>query len=137
MGSDLVFIEPNRQRNYCRLFFLLIHKNISKKTPLLISDQKKTRQVAALGSKHAWNQLTHDSFTYGGVAHTKLDIWNYSKCKIEKILEHTLDSILHLYLQWKFKLLLGKFTWGNKAKHCWALSTMSKVCWQHPTMFCP
>ena len=29
----------------------------------------------------------------------------------------------HLHLQWKFKLLTGKFTKGNKAKHCWALST--------------
>ena len=28
----------------------------------------------------------------------------------------------HLHLQWKFKLLAGKFTWGVKAKHCWALS---------------
>ena len=24
----------------------------------------------------------------------------------------------HLHLQWKFKLLAGKFTWGNKAKNC-------------------
>ena len=29
----------------------------------------------------------------------------------------------HLYLQWKFKLLAGKFTWGTKAKHCWVMST--------------
>ena len=28
----------------------------------------------------------------------------------------------HLHVQWKFKLV-GKFTWDNKAKHCWALST--------------
>ena len=26
-------------------------------------------------------------------------------------------------LQWKFKLLVGKSTWGNKAKHCWVMST--------------
>ena len=28
----------------------------------------------------------------------------------------------------------GKFTWGNKAKYCWVMSTnflFSKVCWQH------
>ena len=40
----------------------------------------------------------------------------------------------HLYLQWKFKLWVGKFVWGVKAKHCWALSTnfwKQKVCWQH------
>ena len=49
MGSDLVFIEPNRQRNYCRLFFLLIHKNISKKTPLLISDRKKNSSGCRIG----------------------------------------------------------------------------------------
>ena len=44
-----------------------------------------------------------------------------------------------LYLQWKFKLWAGKFAWGVKAKHCWALSTFflfSKVCWHHPAMFC-
>ena len=29
----------------------------------------------------------------------------------------------HLHLQWKFKLWAGKFTWGDKAKHCWVLST--------------
>ena len=43
------------------------------------------------------------------------------------------------HLQWKFKLLPGKFTWANKAKHCWVMSTnffFSKVCWQCPAMFC-
>ena len=40
----------------------------------------------------------------------------------------------HLHLQWKFKLLAGKFTWVNKAKHCWALSTI--FCWHHPATFC-
>ena len=30
----------------------------------------------------------------------------------------------HLHLQWKFKLLARKFTWGNKAKHCWVMSTI-------------
>ena len=41
------------------------------------------------------------------------------------------------HLQWKFKLLAGKFSWGNKAKDCWALSTnfwKQKVCWHHPAM---
>ena len=45
----------------------------------------------------------------------------------------------HLQLQWKFKLLAGKFTWENKAKHCWMMSTnflFSKVCWLCPAMFC-
>ena len=33
---------------------------------------------------------------------------------------------------------MGKFTWGNKAKHCWVMSTnflFSKVFWQHSSMF--
>ena len=45
----------------------------------------------------------------------------------------------HLHLQWKFKLLAGKFTWGNKAKYWWVMSKnflLSKVCWQYPAMFC-
>ena len=45
----------------------------------------------------------------------------------------------HLHLQWKFKFLAGKFTWHNKAKHCWVMSTnflLSRVCWQCPAMFC-
>ena len=43
------------------------------------------------------------------------------------------------HLQWKFKLWAGMFAWGNKAKHCWALSTnfwKQKVCWHPPAMFC-
>ena len=43
-----------------------------------------------------------------------------------------------LHLQWEFKFLVGKFTWG-KAKHCWVMSTnllFTKVCWQFPAMFC-
>ena len=31
-----------------------------------------------------------------------------------------------------------KVTWGNKAKHCWVITTnflFSKVCWQPPAMF--
>ena len=42
------------------------------------------------------------------------------------------------HLQWEFKLFARKFTWGNKAKHCWVMSTnflFSKVCWQCPAMF--
>ena len=31
--------------------------------------------------------------------------------------------IHHPHLQWKFKLLVGKFIWGNKAKHCWVMPT--------------
>ena len=43
------------------------------------------------------------------------------------------------HLQWKFKLWPGKFAWGVKSKHCWALSTnfwKQKICWHHPAMFC-
>ena len=45
--------------------------------------------------------------------------------KVENIWSH------HLHLQWKFKLWARKFTWGNKAKHYWGMSTkflLSKVC---------
>ena len=28
----------------------------------------------------------------------------------------------HLQLQWKFKLWVGNFTWGNRTKHCWVMS---------------
>ena len=40
------------------------------------------------------------------------------------------------HLQWKFKLLAGKFTWGVKTKHCWAMSTNFWNCWHQPAMFC-
>ena len=59
--------------------------------------------------------------------------------EVEKISEDRLDLFHHLPLQWKFKLLAGKFTWENKAKYCWVMSTnilYSKVCWQCPAMFC-
>ena len=45
----------------------------------------------------------------------------------------------HLHLYWKFKLLARMFTWGNKAKYCWVISTnflFTKVFWQLPAMFC-
>ena len=44
----------------------------------------------------------------------------------------------HRLCQWKFKLWVGKFAWGVKAKHCLALSTnfwKQKVCWHHPAIF--
>ena len=60
--------------------------------------------------------------------------------KVEKIKGHSLNLIpYHLHLQWKFKLLSGKYAWGNKAKHWWVMSTnfsFSNVCWQQPAMFC-
>ena len=62
------------------------------------------------------------------------------KCKVEKIFKKIAWIWSHhLHLQWKFNLLAGKFTWGNKAKHCWVMSTnflFPKVCWQCPAMFC-
>ena len=59
--------------------------------------------------------------------------------KVEKILIVAWIRFYHLHLQWKFKLWVGKFAWGVKAKHCWALSTFvwkQKVWWHHPAMFC-
>ena len=43
----------------------------------------------------------------------KLSIFENSSIRFQKI-----AWILYHHLQWKFKLLTGKFTWGNKAKHC-------------------
>jgi hypothetical protein len=40
--------------------------------------------------------------------------------------------------RYKFKLLVGKFTCGNKAKYYWVILTnslFSKICWQCPAMF--
>ena len=68
---------------------------------------------------------------YIWICHFKSNI-SYKVENIRKIRSH------HLHLQWKFKLLPGKFTWGNKAKSCWVMSTnflFSKVCWQRPAMF--
>ena len=50
-----------------------------------------------------------------------------------------IHSIPSFHLQWKFKLWAGKFAWGVKAKHCWALSRnfwKQKVCWYHPAISC-
>ena len=46
----------------------------------------------------------------------------------------------HLQVQWKFKWLAGKFSWDNKAKHCWVYVNkifVLSVWWQSPAMFCP
>ena len=48
------------------------------------------------------------------------------------------EKILKGSLQWKFKLWVGTFAWGVKAKHCWELSgnfCKQKVCWHHPALF--
>ena len=50
-------------------------------------------------------------------------VWNGVHFKVQKILKNSLDLSNHLHLQWKFKLRTGKFAWGLKVKHCWALST--------------
>ena len=45
----------------------------------------------------------------------------------------------HLHLQWKFKLLEGKFTWRIEAKHCRVMSTnflFLKISRQCPVIFC-
>ena len=47
--------------------------------------------------------------------------------KVKKIWEDSLDSIPSPSPSWKFKLLAGKFTWGNKEKHWWVMSTNSNV----------
>ena len=51
--------------------------------------------------------------------------WKTLPYKVENILKGSLDSnsSLQNLLQWTFKSWVGKFAWGVKAKHCWALST--------------
>mgnify|MGYP007015634116 CR=1 FL=1 len=45
----------------------------------------------------------------------KLQLW-IKKKEFKRFWSH--------HLQWKFKLLAEKFTRGNKAKHCWVISTI-------------
>ena len=64
--------------------------------------------------------------------------WGKTESKAKNIFFKVAWSQSHL-IQWKFKLLAGKFTWGNKAKHCWVMWTnflFLKACWQYPAMFC-
>ena len=59
-------------------------------------------------------------------------IWYIQKFKlIENLSQHA--CFQSLYLQWKFKLLVGKVTCNNEAKHCRCQQT---VCWLHPAIFC-
>ena len=65
---------------------------------------------------------------------TKKTHWLLKQKRFEKV-----TWIWSHHLQWKFKLCVGEFAWGIKAKHCWALSRnfwKQIVCWHHPPMFC-
>ena len=78
------------------------------------------------------------SLEYVMILGLQISGWQFND-KVEKILKGSLDLIPSPSLQWKFKLWAGKFTWGNKAKHCWVISSnflFSKICWQRPAMFC-
>ena len=70
------------------------------------------------GEWQIWN-LEHDAIEMVFfISFTFLDILKLKRFKkIAWIQSH------HLHLQWKFKLLAGKFTWGNKTNHCWLMST--------------
>ena len=60
--------------------------------------------------------------------------------KVEKIWGDSLDSIPSPSPSVKIQILAGKFTWSNKTKHCWVMSTnflFSKVYWQCQQCFCP
>ena len=60
--------------------------------------------------------------------------------KVERFKKISWIPSHQVHHQWRFKLLVGKFTWGNKAKHGWGMWTnflFSKVCWQRPAMLCP
>ena len=43
------------------------------------------------------------------------------RCQTGRKIFLTVAWIWFHHLQWKFKLWAGKFAWGVKAKHCWAL----------------
>ena len=64
----------------------------------------------------------------------------FSSSKVEKNYEDDLHLIPSPSSLKKIQNMGGiKFAWDVKAKHCWAMSTefsLSKVCWQHPAMFC-
>ena len=49
----------------------------------------------------------------------------FKDVKVEKISDDSLDSIPSPPPSVKIQIVGGKFTWDNKAKHCWV---MSKVC---------
>ena len=53
--------------------------------------------------------------------------------KVEIILKVAWIWSHHLHLQWKYKLLEGKFAWGG---HCQQNFESKKFSWHHPAMFC-
>ena len=66
-------------------------------------------------------QIQISSFSsYWKLISSGMTLFLRNHTKVEMILKGNLDLIP--FHQWKFKLLAGKFTWGVKAKHCWALS---------------
>ena len=57
--------------------------------------------------------------------------------KVEMIEEDAWVWSHHLHLQWEFKLLAGKFTWGKKVKHCDVNKLfVFRSFWQCQIMFC-
>ena len=71
----------------------------------------------------------------------KLDVCEKEEleCKVEKIWKGNPDSIPSPSPSVKIQIMGGKFAWGVKAKHYWALSTNvweEQVCWHQPAMFC-
>ena len=80
--------------------------------PGLVVDSKEVKPVKYL---FLWAYQEHSlSYTSYCVKGFFLSKWE----RLKKI-----AWIQSLHLQWKFKLSVGKFTWGNKAKHCWVMST--------------
>ena len=61
------------------------------------------------------------------------------KCFLLRSFEHKTNIKVEKILKSNFKVWVGKFASGVKAKHCWALSRniwKQKACWHHPAMFC-
>ena len=98
---------------------LMQHSVNSKRTLFDIISQVNMSTAVAKSQYHIVLISTEPyilfSTTYARTMGRKL----YSNiCKMEKI-----AWIEFHHLQWKFKLWEGKFAWGVKTNHCWALST--------------
>ena len=93
-------------------FFLFLQKRANyKSTQLLQLRQKDISYLFVFGGFH---KLRWQDFVHYWPPTPSWHMWrNSSTVKVEKIEEDSLDSIPSL--QWKFKLLARKFTWGKGA----------------------
>jgi hypothetical protein len=109
----------------------------------------RSKVQASQGSNQPWNltlhciaqraQIIFESpvfFSYLLTAFSR-DIHDRNRANVKEKRSKKIAWIwsYHLQIHKKFKLLAGKFTWGNKAKHCRVMSTkFGKQ--KRPKMFC-